>query len=703
MIAYIKKILENLIFVRRGHYRKYRVYLHIRLAKIRIHRAIIFRRVKGTLGEKIFIFRTPEIAKKSALIFVALLLLFLLPFNSVSTASVKNQEFFIYHTKDLINYARDSKSKNQTEGYYIPKSYETEISGELFGKAKGRNLILVQMESMQNMVIGEEYMGQEITPCLNSIIASKGTLYFDNFYSQLGAGNTSDAEFAVNQSLFGVTDSYTYQLFENNYFHGLPKILKEEGYDTAAFHGYLKEFWNREKIYPVLGFNYFYSSEDYKSDNIKGLGGGRITGISDIAFFEQSVEKMKELKQPFYSFLITLSSHHPFHVPETMKGIIIEKNDEGLFGDYLNAVHYLDKAIGQLFSDLKEEGLYENSIIILYGDHFGISVADITTSKTVSEFLAKPYTYDEMNRVPLIIHIPGFSENERVSISGGQLDLLPTISYLMGEKTLPTVYLGQNLLTAESGFVPIQMHMIKGSFIKDDIVFEMSKDGVFKNSKAWNRKTLEPLDIDLYYNDYKLAKTMVETSEYCLTNDATGSMILEGKDLASIYGSSENIRELSDAITVFTFSDNSPEELELLDRWLTKNGEEVIAVSSNEIFRVLRLYEDLYSGRVGEVGSIQYVEGTTNKKFVDKRNRIVILMENNTYDFPKLEYIGYHSFIISPERLGLKGKDLEQFIDANCVKGFLIEGEDLKTFQKTKGTEKINYYIKENNILKRLK
>lgn len=186
--------------------------------------------------------RTKKPFRNGFITLIVLSLILVNPFNASFAKSMNKQEFFLYHLKDLLYHSFGEKAPAQAACYLATNTYENQLDGDLFGVGKGKNLIVVQMESLQSMVVGADYNGQEITPVFNELIGESGSLYFDNFYCQLGAGNTSDAEFAVNNSLFGSIESYTYQLFEDNYFYGLPKVMIDEGYITAAFHGYKKEF-----------------------------------------------------------------------------------------------------------------------------------------------------------------------------------------------------------------------------------------------------------------------------------------------------------------------------------------------------------------------------------------------------------------------------------------------------------------------------
>ncbi|WP_324824250.1 LTA synthase family protein [Sinanaerobacter sp. ZZT-01] len=507
-------------------------------------------------------------------IWVLALLILTNPIASPLFTSIDNQEFFSYHIRDLLQGLTGGVFGQEKQDYYLATgTYENQIDGPLFGAAKGKNLILIQVEALQNIMINASYNGQELTPNLNQLIKEQGSLYFDHYYQQLGSGNTSDSEFVTNNSYLGSIESYTYQLYEDNYFKGLPWILKEQGYQTAVFHGYNKTFWNRESIYPKLGFDTFINSDVLKNDNIIGIGGGNITGISDAAFFQQSTEILKTMQQPFYSFLITLSSHHPFKLPSELSQITLAEEDKDtLFGDYINSVCYADQCLGMFLDSLKENGLYDNSVIALYGDHFGLPQTDADVQAQVSKFLGYDYKLNHMMNIPLIIHLPNSDVNETLSITAGESDFLPTISYLLGLEHLDTLYLGQNLLTAKSGFVFEQTHLLKGSFINDDIVFEMSRDGVFSHSKAWRLDDGSEVDVSPYETESLRAKKLIELSDFYLKNDVLRKALLQGLNIDEIVNGT--VAETEKPEFVYTATAKDIKEDSELDK-IVKSGDEV--------------------------------------------------------------------------------------------------------------------------------
>lgn len=634
-----------------------------------------------------------KVLKHTAVI-LAVLFLVVNPFNSGCIASITGQEFFTYHIKDIIDYAGGGTDTDDDSWYLASGTYETQKEGKLFGIAEGRNVVFIQMESFQNMMIGADYYGQEITPFLNGFIEDESTIYFDNFYSQIGGGNTSDAELAANNSLFGAIESYSYQLFEDNYFKGLPWLLKEKGYSTSVMHGFRKDFWNRENIYPNLGIDTFYGDEDFENDNIKGIGAGNITGISDSAFFEQAVEKMKQLKEPYYNMLITLSTHNPFGLPPELSELKLKAEDRNLVGRYYDSIHYADKCLGEFFEKMKEEGLYENSVFVMYGDHFGLSKADPNVDKLVSRWLGHEYTYDNMANVPLMIHIPGEKVNRTVSISGGQVDILPTVAYLLGFESLDTLYLGQNLLTAEEGFAPVQIHMLKGSFIKDDIVFEMSRDGVFDNSRAWNRKTLEPVEIEGLEEDYLRAKEKIDLSHFYLYNDVLKYAVRDGLNKEQIAAKLKK-DELPDKLKFIYIAGNDEKGVEKLADYLEKNPKKYVMVSSDDLVAVFNIFSDKYSGMSGdEVGGIKDIDEEQNKSFENMRKRIVPLMQN-TNNYSKLEYMGYDNILFMPDFSRQTIEEIKKFVETNKPCGMLMDIEQgywQDEFAKEIGIKKVYAY-----------
>lgn len=436
------------------------------------------------------------------------------PLNSVAIDKVNSVEFFTNHVNDIYSAIADNIVTAEVppeEILDIVEEVAPQPEGaKLHGIGEGKNLIVVQLESLQNFVIGAEYNGQVLTPNLNALL-EKDTIYFDHYYSNIGKGNTVDAEFSSLNSLYPVIDRECYTLYEKNTFNGLPWLLREKNYHAFAIHGYEGEFWNREAAYPAQGFEEFYSMEDLDASDTIGMG------ISDKSMFKQAVDIMKAEEGPFFSFIITLTSHHPYLLDEedaTLK--LLEEDKDTKFGAYLQTIRYADEAIGQFMQEMKDSGLYENTVIVFYGDHHGLNINMDNNYEMMTKYLGKEYDYDEMLHVPLLVHVPSSGINKTITTTGGQTDFLPTIANIMGLGIDQPYILGQDLVNAEDGFVAFTAYLFGGSFVHNEVMFQISREGVFEGSRAWEIGSGHELDASLYEEDYNRAITLKKTSKEIL-------------------------------------------------------------------------------------------------------------------------------------------------------------------------------------------
>lgn len=462
--------------------------------------------------------------KYSASILIAIIItLAVNPFHSAAVERVNTTEFFTSHVNDIYETIAENiapEEMKEEEILEVLQEVAPESMGPyLHGVGEGKNLIVIQLEAFQNFVIGRRYNGQEITPNINRLL-NQDTLYFDNYYSNIGKGNTADAEFSSMNSLYPVIEGEAYRLYETNTYHGLPWLLREQGYYAFAVHGYKGEFWNREKAYPYQGFQDYISMEDLNQDEIIGMG------ISDKSMFRQLVPILKAQEKPFFSFVITLTNHHPFVLDEQYKTLQLAEKEKGTkLGDYLQTVRYTDEAIGQLIEELKAAGLYENTVIALYGDHHGLNCGMEDVQEDMTRFLGRNYDYDEMLKIPLIIHVPGSGIKETIHTTGGQIDFMPTIANIMGISYDETFALGQDLTNAKEGFVAFTSYLFDGSFVKDDVMFEISRERIFEGSRAWRIGTGEELDAALYREEYEKALLYKKTSKEIMQKDLIAEYI----------------------------------------------------------------------------------------------------------------------------------------------------------------------------------
>lgn len=308
----------------------------------------------------------------------------------------------------------------------------------------------------------------------------------------------------------------TYSQYESNTFYGLPWLLRDNGYKAWVFHGFEKEFWNRRAAYGNQGWERFISEEDFEFEEVIGMG------ITDKDFFHQCIEYLKGFgDDPYYGFLVTLTSHNPYDMPDKYHVLNLREEHEGtLLGNYLQSIRYFDDALGEFLEELKEEGMYENSVIALYGDHFAIQNSSEEINILMTDFLGHQYNYDDIMNIPLIIHLPGEEIGETISTVSSQLDFFPTIANIMGYDNTKGLVFGRDInnYTGYANIKP-QTIMRKGSFLDKDMIFEISRTEIFAHSRAFDRKTGEELNIDDFRDIYDDAIDEINKSEFVLRND----------------------------------------------------------------------------------------------------------------------------------------------------------------------------------------
>ncbi|HYF82164.1 MAG TPA: LTA synthase family protein [Clostridia bacterium] len=431
---------------------------------------------------------------------------------------VQNIGLLSFHSIDAFKFvkSKDKEAMPVTEDNKInirefldSKKADKPQNPKLFGVGKDKNLIVIQVEALQEFVINRSISGQEITPNLNKLI--KNSLYFDNYYTETAGGGTSDAELLSNASMFPAKEGSAYIRFSGNEYYSLAKRLKQEGYYASAMHAYKPGFWNRSVMYKTLGFDEFVNKNSLVQDEIVGMG------LSDKSFFRQSLEQLEKYKEPYYSLLITLTSHYPFDNDEKYysKFDVGEYKDTFL-GNYLESIHYADEALGEFIEGLEASGIMERSVLAIYGDHFAIPK---DKKEYLGEFLGlgvmDDFNWVKQQKVPLIIHIPGNTYKGTKHIAGGGVDFMPTILNVMGVDSSSMPMLGRDLLNSSEG-IAILRH---GYFITDKYIC-LTADGV-----AYDVKTGEKYPIEKLEKEKELARKSLEYSDLIIENNLVNELI----------------------------------------------------------------------------------------------------------------------------------------------------------------------------------
>ena len=311
------------------------------------------------------------------------------------------------------------------------------------GFARGLNVLLVQMESLQRSIVWRDIGTRPVTPFLRQLALEH--LYFDNFFAQVGEGRTADADLLVHCSIYPSARGVAYVDYADADYDCLPRRLAAAGYSTVAFQGMSPDFWNLADMYRKIGFARFVSMLDFPGDEKIGLG------VSDQAFLAHVATALDSLKRPFYAYAVTLSNHAPFDDRELPMQRDFFARGGSMGTRYVNMSAYADAALQSFFSELERRRLLDSTMVLVYGDHGALSrsspgfevATGIPPGDDVRAFLAE-------NRVPLIVMLPPLiagSRAARVLAAGGEVDLAPTVLHALG-LPVPQWYFGKPLWTA---------------------------------------------------------------------------------------------------------------------------------------------------------------------------------------------------------------------------------------------------------------
>lgn len=366
------------------------------------------------------------------------------------TITITNFSPLGFHLLDTYNYIKDARplvlqdsDKKQITQWFNAKK-ENLPDNKYHAMFKGKNLLVIQVESLEEFVIGKKIENQEITPNLNHLL--KNSLYFPEFHEQVNEGTSSDADLMTNTSVYPLRRGSTFFRYPQAKYNSMPKLFEKMGYSTLALHPDKGSFWNWMPALKSIGFQKCIDASYFRMDETIGLG------LSDGSYLKQVEPIIKAQKQPFYTFMVTLTSHTPFNLPKEYRKLTLDdKLDQSHLGGYFQSIHYTDEQLGIFLKQLDTDGILKNTVVVLYGDHTGIH-------KYYQEEVSKmqpseDWWVDNHHHIPLFIYEKDL-QPEIIQTKGGEIDTMPTVSYLMGisEKEYETTAFGRNLLNTNKDF-----------------------------------------------------------------------------------------------------------------------------------------------------------------------------------------------------------------------------------------------------------
>lgn len=418
-----------------------------------------------------------------------------------ATTAMAITGIYNYLFRDAYTLVADMFKDYSDEVAEIDKFFETKSDHKdnaYTGLLKGKNVILVLLETLDDWIVTKED-----TPYLYKMMHEG--VNFNQFYTPLyGMGYTFNCEFAVNSGVYAYRKGNTaYSLVHHDFSKSLANLFKDQGYRTASFHMNVPSFYNRASMHKTLGYSKYYSYMDYESDGKKRVDDSIVWKNNDI--YNTLINKDGD--QPFFSYILSFS----LHAPNTRGTITVETALEK-YPQYAKnpTVENIVKAKARmtddmfrgLFKRLKKDGLFKDTVIIGFGDHYMYrGDEELVESKTK----ATGTTIKE--RTPAFIYSCDGKLSKQVNKYAQTVDLGPTVENLFGIK-VPKTIMGHDILDPEySGYVtfPNNSWLTKDAYVKN---FK-----VVTNKGNLSKKEIEKMN-DYITKCYEIDESILDSDYY---------------------------------------------------------------------------------------------------------------------------------------------------------------------------------------------
>lgn len=399
------------------------------------------------------------------------------PYNR--DTQIKKATIYGYHVSDIVNAiigSKQAKYRNKNDmikeynllkSEYEQKYEESDIN--IAGIMEGKNVIILQLESLQEFILNKTINNKEITPNLNKFI--NDNIKISNMFMQ-SYSTTADSEFSTVTSFYPIENGMAYSRYYKNTYDDIFKMFHQKDYTTSYMHGNYGYFWNRTNVYKNMEVDHIELKDAFTdtSEDVMGY-------LSDELLYRQAVEKLTSYDQPFMSYIVAASSHTGFTLDglqdRSKVNIDVGKYKDTFFGNYLESANYADYAFGIFINELKEADLYDDTVIILYGDHNGLNMYNDEMIEFLSELDWDITDVDiKLNYIRVLagMKIPGIS-NLEIDKPVSKLDIKPTLAYLcnLDEK----FSLGTNILATKDFVCLNNERIITKDFYYDECWFNI--------------------------------------------------------------------------------------------------------------------------------------------------------------------------------------------------------------------------------------
>lgn len=433
---------------------------------------------------------------------------------------VQNASIYYYHYEDAKDYfysmfIKEDIDKEKLKNAYNENINQKENSSEYTATANNSNVIILQLESLNEYIIGKKVNGKEITPNLNKFFSTN--IYCNAMYNQ-GLGTTADSEFEMENSMYPLENGYVFQKYYSNTWLDIFTELRNNGYYTSFMHPNTSTFWNREEMYKT-GYNINEYNDINRFPNIENAG----EFYSDEEFFEEAINIINSYEEKFCTTLVSVTTHIPFYLTGisnlenkiTITSEDLKEYEDETFKNYLISCNFVDYAFGNLLKKLEETGLMKKSIFIVYGDHGAGLNSTNDIRKLYNENEIEYTEFENIIKdihIPFGIKIPGINKNYNIERSVSKIDIKPTILDLLG--------IEDNFSIGTTIFSGKDYSFIKG------LGYVTSKN-YYINGKYYNKKTSKEIDeteelkiiLQKMQNEIYLSDTIIRNNLFARKGD----------------------------------------------------------------------------------------------------------------------------------------------------------------------------------------
>jgi phosphoglycerol transferase MdoB-like AlkP superfamily enzyme len=356
------------------------------------------------------------------------------------------------------------REKERIDGSAILKSKNQEITNDGVDLFRQTNCIIILLESFESWVINRSVEGQEITPCINSLLKDSTTLYAPYVLSQVKGGRSIDAQLMINTGLLPINTGVYSLKYPQSLYPSLEKAMKEKYGRANSFILTADKpmTWNQSVIAVSFGYDSLVSKKGFIQD--EKVGPHYRHQLGDVSLLRQCADKIKwgETWKSGANIvqIVTYSGHYPFALPKELRKVRFSGDVPQMLNDYMTVANYTDRAVGHFIDAIRSMPQFENTLILLTGDHEGlVEMRDDLCSTPFGRDVVSPDPF-----VPLIIvNVPAslrsqWADNRITGLDSnavvydkvmGQIDIYPTLLDLLGLKDYPWRGLGVSILNPQ--------------------------------------------------------------------------------------------------------------------------------------------------------------------------------------------------------------------------------------------------------------